>query len=118
LPPLLEQHAIVESGEEQLSVIDHLEAELDAKLANAQALRQSILRNAFSGKLVPQNPSDEPASELLNRIAAEREQRAREAVTAKRLNGHKPRHAAIARRKASRAKTQKKEAGHGRIADR
>jgi len=38
-----------------------------------QAVRQSILRHAFTGQLVPQDPNDEPASELLKRIAAERE---------------------------------------------
>ncbi len=53
-PPLDEQAAIVEAVEDQLSVIDHLESNLDAKLKNAQALRQSALRHAFSGKLVPQ----------------------------------------------------------------
>lgn len=76
LPPVAEQEAIVELVEDQLSVIDHLEADLDVKLKNAQALRQSILRHAFTGKLVPQNPNDEPASELLKRIAAERAVRA------------------------------------------
>ena len=81
LPPLAEQSAIVERVEDQLSVIDHLEADLEAKLKSAQALRQSILRDAFAGKLVPQDPSDEPASELLKRIAAER---------AKRLQSIKP----------------------------
>lgn len=78
LAPLAEQEAIVEVVEDQLSVIDHLEADLDLKLKNAQALRQSILRHAFTGQLVPQDPNDEPASELLNRIAAEREARARD----------------------------------------
>lgn len=77
LPPLAEQEAIVEAVEDQLSVIDHLEAELEAKLYGAQALRQAILRHAFTGQLVPQDANDEPAAELLKRIAAEREARAR-----------------------------------------
>jgi len=75
LPPLAEQEGIVEAVEDQLSVIDHLEADLDAKLKNAQGLRQAILRHAFTGQLVSQDPNDEPASELLKRIAAERESR-------------------------------------------
>ena len=40
--------------EDQLSVIDHLESNLAAKLTSAQALRQSILRHAFSGRLAAQ----------------------------------------------------------------
>jgi type I restriction enzyme S subunit len=44
---------------------------------NSQGLRQAILRHALAGKLVPQDPNDEPAAELLKRIAAEREARAR-----------------------------------------
>lgn len=73
VPPQEEQRAIVEALEDQLSVVAHVEAELEAKLASAAALRQAILRHAFTGKLVPQDPTDEPASELLKRIAAERE---------------------------------------------
>jgi len=84
LPPYHEQDAIVETVEDQLSVIDHLERDLDARLKSAQALRQSILRHAFTGQLVPQDPNDEPASELLKRIATEREERARLAPDAKR----------------------------------
>ena len=71
-PPVTSQQLIVELVEDQLSVIDHLEADLAAKMKSAQALRQSILRHAFTGQLVPQDPSDEPASELLKRIAAQR----------------------------------------------
>jgi type I restriction enzyme S subunit len=79
-PPFQEQHAIVDAAEDQLSVVDHLGDDLGAtdKLKNAQALRQAILRHAFTGRLVPQDPKDEPASELLKRIVAEREARARE----------------------------------------
>lgn len=93
LPSLSEQEAIIEAVEDQLSVIDHLEAELDVKLKSSQALRQSILRHAFTGKLIPQDPNDEPASELLKRIEAEREQRSCEAAEQKanrKANGTSP----------------------------
>ena len=84
LPPLEEQNSIVENVEDQLSVIDRLETGLVAKLESARGLRQSILKHAFTGRLVPQDPNDEPASELLKRIAAERAERAREAQSARR----------------------------------
>ena len=83
LPPVDEQAAALETLDDQLSVVDHVEAAVEAKLKSAQSLRQAILRHAFTGQLVPQDPNDEPASELLKRIAAEREARAREAVTAR-----------------------------------
>lgn len=82
-PRRAEQEVIVETVEDQLSVIDHVEADVEAKLKSAQSLRQAILRHAFTGQLVPQDPNDEPASELLKRIAAEREARAHEAATAR-----------------------------------
>jgi len=106
LPPEDEQHAIVEAVEAQLSVIDHLERDLDARLKSAQSLRQSILRHAFTGQLVPQDPNDEPASELLKRIAAEREERARLAALAKRKA--KPARAGRAR-DSGRARTDARE---------
>ena len=84
VPSRVEQEAIVAAVQTQLSVVEQLEADIDAKLQSAQALRQSILKHAFTGKLVPQDPDDEPASELLQRIAAERKARVQEAAAAKR----------------------------------
>ena len=51
---------------------DALNKEIDANLARADALRQSILKKAFSGELVSQDPDDEPAQALLARIRASR----------------------------------------------
>ena len=73
LPPLAEQRRIVAEIERRLSVIQQTEAAVEANLTRAERLRQSILKQAFSGKLVPQDPNDEPASVLLERIRAERE---------------------------------------------
>ena len=73
LPPLPEQEAIIEAVEGQLTVIDHIEAEIDGQLLKADSLRQSILKRAFAGELVPQDPHDEPVSVLLDRIRTERE---------------------------------------------
>jgi type I restriction enzyme S subunit len=84
--PLGEQHAIAVELADQVSVIDHLESDLEAKLKSASTLRQSILGAAFEGKLVPQDPNDEPATELLKRIAAEREERQRQVQAAKKMN--------------------------------
>jgi type I restriction enzyme S subunit len=73
LPPLAEQEQIVALVEERLSQIDSAEKTIDAELIRSKRLRQSILKRAFEGKLVPQNPKDEPASVLLERIKASRE---------------------------------------------
>jgi type I restriction enzyme S subunit len=91
IPTQHELNSIVEAVEDQLSVIDHLEGDMEAKLKSAQALRQSILRHAFTGQLVPQDPKDEPASELLKRIAAERAERVRQAQAVKASKIKQPR---------------------------
>ena len=73
IPSLTEQEQIVSELERYLSVVDAIEATLDAELKSAERLRQSILKHAFSGKLVPQDPNDEPASVLLEKIRNEKE---------------------------------------------
>ena len=82
-PPLAEQRRIVAEVERRLSVAQQAEATVEASLARAERLRQSILKQAFSGKLVPQDPGDEPASVLLERIKAERETEAQVSLATK-----------------------------------
>jgi type I restriction enzyme, S subunit len=80
LPSLEIQVTIVEEAERGLTLLASLEVALELLAKRSSSLRSSILAAAFSGKLVPQDASDEPASVLLERIAAER--------TAS--DGHKP----------------------------
>lgn len=72
LPPVEEQAQIVAETDRRLSIIDNMEATVAAELRRAEATRQSILHRAFTGQLVPQDPSDEPASVLLESIQAEK----------------------------------------------
>ncbi len=72
---LLEQHKIVEEIERRLSVAYEVERGFERGLKQAERLRQSILKKAFEGKLVPQYPTDEPASVLLERIKTEKAKR-------------------------------------------
>lgn len=73
LMPRNEQHRILEEVERQTSVITADANGVALALSRAARLRQSILKWAFEGKLADQDPADEPASLLLERIKAERE---------------------------------------------
>lgn len=67
-----EQEQLSRALDEKLSNLDQLEKTIAESLQQTEALRQSILKKAFSGQLVSQNPDDEPASVLLERISSER----------------------------------------------
>jgi type I restriction enzyme S subunit len=72
LPPLAEQTEIVRRVQHLFAMADAMEAEFAAAQRSVDQLDQSLLATAFRGELVPQDPSDEPASVLLERIRAAR----------------------------------------------
>jgi type I restriction enzyme S subunit len=74
LPPLSEVPRITSDLSRQLTDAANVLSGVAVALARATALRQAILKKAFAGKLVPQDPNDEPASVLLDRIRATRAQ--------------------------------------------
>lgn len=91
VPPLAEQSRIIEEFENHRERIASTEQMLTAGVKQAAAQRKNILKAAFSGQLVPQDPNDEPASALLARIRAQRET---DAGTPARKRGRKARGAA------------------------
>lgn len=84
LPSLPEQRIIVARIKESLSQVTKLLKMTNVQLVRISSLRQSILKRAFSGKLVSQDPNDEPASVLLERIKVEKAARPHTAIKPKR----------------------------------
>jgi type I restriction enzyme S subunit len=76
IAPFREQQEIVSEIERCFSVADAIEKTVEQGLARSERLRQSILKRAFEGKLVPQDATDEPAEKLLERIKLAREMNA------------------------------------------
>ncbi|MEO7200209.1 MAG: restriction endonuclease subunit S [Dokdonella sp.] len=72
LPPLAEQQEILRQFDLALAATEDATAQLRNAGRYAAAQRKNILKTAFAGQLVPQDPNDEPASVLLERIRAER----------------------------------------------
>ena len=72
LPPEPEQIRLVGIVDEHIHAIDSLDAHIVTNMVSSEELRQAILHHAFSGKLVPQDPNDEPASQLIERISEKR----------------------------------------------
>ena len=67
-----EQQKIVEEIEKRFAVANEVEKVVEENIEKAKQLKQSILKKAFEGRLVPQDPKDEPASILLEKIKQER----------------------------------------------
>lgn len=87
LPPLPEQAEIVRRVESLFAIADRIEAKYAAALSSFDRLTPALLAKAFRGELVPQDPNDEPASVLLERIQV---QRAEEGGAAKRVRKPRP----------------------------
>ena len=73
LPPLAEQQRIVEQIETLLGYVDIIDTDAETLEKSITLAKQKILDLAIRGKLVPQDPADEPASELLKKIKAEKD---------------------------------------------
>ena len=71
--PIDEQREVARRVETLFAYADRIEARLAAAQSAVDRLTPSLLAKAFRGELVPQDPADEPAAELLERLAAKRE---------------------------------------------
>jgi type I restriction enzyme S subunit len=97
IPPISEQLEIMREVDHRLAAATRLEARLKEQLVRAGKTRQSLIREAFGGRLVSQNPEDESASVLLDRIHAAREAESR-----------KPRKKRVERMPKSRSRRQRR----------
>lgn len=72
VPSVVEQRALVTEAQRRLSIVDATERAFNTTMLDIRNLRRSLLASAASGQLVPQDPDDEPADVLVDRIRAER----------------------------------------------
>lgn len=91
LPPIEEQNEIVRLVEQYFTFSDTIEAQVKKAQARVDNLTQSILAKAFRGELVSQDPNDEPADKLLERIAKARAEAEALAKAAKKAQAAKKR---------------------------
>ena len=91
LAPLAEQHEIAHEIERQFSVMHEVEAAVEQSLSRAERVRQSILKRAFEGKLAPQDPNDEPADKLLERLRLQKQEPGAGSNGVKNRNAKQPR---------------------------
>ena len=85
VPSLEIQRRLLDEIERQLSNMNFLEVQIDDGLEKSEALRNSVMKRAFSGLLVSPDPNDEPAPVLLERIKVEKVARVK-AVTTRKTN--------------------------------
>jgi type I restriction enzyme S subunit len=107
LPPLDEQKEIVRQVDKLFALAEKVEDHYQKARARVDALAQSVLAKAFRGELVPQDPDDEPAEKLLQRIREEKANMENEMKTASRSARGTRRNGA----KIQRAKSEEKQAG-------
>ena len=107
VPPLDEQAQIAREVERRLKQAGRMESTIQKQFTRAIAMRQSILREAFSGNLVPQDPSDESVAVLLKHIKAERVRQAAEPKEARRRIQKSPKGKSIIMQPIPSAKTLK-----------
>jgi type I restriction enzyme, S subunit len=117
VPPVEELAELEQRVAEALSRIDKAEREVDLQLERASRLRQAILKRAFEGKLVPQDPNDEPASVLLERIRAARASDASSAKPARVRKDKRPRGERAADSTGSKTRAKKKPAKRSLFAE-
>ncbi|MGO9313104.1 MAG: restriction endonuclease subunit S [Syntrophobacteraceae bacterium] len=89
LPSTEEQHEIVRRVETLFAFVDRLQTRVATAKAHAESLTPSLLAKAFRGELVPQDPTDEPAWELLKRVRKERLSKTQEHKEGPRPRGSK-----------------------------
>ena len=106
LPPLDEQKEIVRQVDKLFTLADKVEEHYQKARARVDALAQSVLAKAFRGELVPQNPDDEPAEKLLQRIQEEKTKMEAELKTASRSARETRKNGA----KSQRARSEEKQA--------